>query len=197
MFIHTLILSSAIVAAPPAQTPPRTTPETTPPAGQQPARGGEKGSEARAAASPDAAFVKKAAAGGMAEVEMARLAKDKAENAEVKAFADRLERDHTQANTELKTIAASKQIELPATPPASHKAMHDRLSKLSGAEFDRAFVAAMLDHHQQDVRDFSREASNGKDAEVKAFAARTLPTLKEHLQQVQSLSKAVGKRPTS
>ena len=55
----------------------------------------------------------------------------------------------------------------------------------------------MLEHHQQDVRDFSRAASTAKDAEVKAFAAKTLPTLKEHLQQVQDLSKTVGKKPTS
>jgi putative membrane protein len=199
MFIHTLILSSAIVAAPQAQTPPRTTPET-PPAGQQaPApRGADKGhAEHGAAASADAAFVKKAADGGMAEVKMAQLAKEKAEHADVKAFAERLERDHTQANTELKALASSKQITLPDAPSPAHQAKHDKLAKLSGAEFDRAFVAAMLEDHQKDVREFSREASNGKDAEVKAFAAKTLPTLKEHLQQVQSLSKTVGKKPTS
>ena len=76
--------------------------------------------------------------------------------------------------------------------------MHDKLAKLSGAEFDKAYVAAMLDDHQKDVREFSRVASGNGDADVKAFASKTLPTLKEHLQQAQDLSKSVGaKKPTS
>jgi putative membrane protein len=193
MFIHTLILSSAFVAAPQAQTPPPATPET-PPSAQAPAPRAEK---AQAAHGADATFVKKAADGGMAEVKIAQLAKEKAEHADVKAFAEKLERDHTQANTELKTLASSKQITLPDAPSKAHQALYDKLAKLAGAEFDRAFVAAMLDDHQKDVREFSKVAAGSGDADVKAFAGKTLPTLKEHLQQVQTLSKSVGKKPTS
>jgi putative membrane protein len=78
-----------------------------------------------------------------------------------------------------------------------HQAQQDKLSQLSGAEFDRAYVAAMVEEHQKDVRDFSRQASSGADADVKAFAAKTLPTLKQHLQHVQDLSKTVGAKKTT
>ncbi len=197
MFIETLILTSALAAAP-AQTPPRPTPDT-PTTGQTPATRpadsahGEHG----APAAGDTAFVKKAADGGLAEVAMAKLAQQKAASDEVKAFAAKLEKDHTQANTELKEVASKKNITLPDAPSKMHQAKHDKLAALSGAAFDKAYVAAMLEDHQKDVREFSRVASSGTDADIKAFAAKTLPTLKEHLQQVQELSKTVGKKATS
>lgn len=196
MFIHSLIISSAIIAAQAPTTPPRTAPETTP-AGQDATRPTTPARDDQAAGA-DAAFVKKAADGGMAEVAMAKLAQEKAESADVKAFAAKLEKDHTQANTELKQVASSKQITLPTAPSKMHQAKHDKLAKLSGAAFDKAYVAAMVEDHQKDVKEFSREASTGSDAEIKAFAAKTLPTLKEHLQHVQELAKTVGaKKPTS
>jgi len=117
----------------------------------------------------------------------------------VKSFAAKLEKDHTKANDELKEVASKKGITLPAAPSKNHQAMHDRLAKLSGAEFDKAYVTAMLDDHQKDVREFQRVASGSGDADVKAFASKTLPTLKDHLQQVQDLAKNMGgvKKPTS
>jgi putative membrane protein len=194
MFIQTLIITSAIIAAPQA-TPPRATPAQDP-ATQTADK--PHTDHAAGSATADAAFVKKAADGGLAEVAMAKLAQEKAESAEVKAFAQKLEKDHTQANTELKQVASQKNITLPTAPSKMHQATHDKLSKLSGAAFDKAYVAAMLEDHQKDVREFQREASSGTDSDVKAFAAKTLPTLKEHLQQVQDLSKSVGaKKPTS
>ena len=188
MFIHTLIISSALLApqAPPA--PPSATPETPRPVAQEPAT--------KPAATPAAAvaFVQKAAEGGAAEVAIAKLAQQKAENAEVKAFAERLEKDHTAANTELKALATNRNITLPAEKKGP---VYFKLEKLSGAAFDRAFVAAMVTDHQKDVKAFEKEAANGADADIKAFAAKTLPTLKEHLQQVQTLSSAIAKKPTS
>jgi len=201
MFMQTLIVTTALVAAPTAQTPPRATPETPPPTAQAPAgQTAEKphGEHAAGSATGDQAFVKKAADGGLAEVEMAKLAQQKAESSEVKSFAQKLEKDHTQANSELKQVASKKNITLPDSPSKAHQAKHDKLSKLSGAAFDKAYIAAMLEDHQKDVREFSREASAGTDSDVKAFAAKTLPTLKDHLQQVQELSKNMGaKKPTS
>ena len=199
MFIQSLIISSAIVAAPQAQTPPRSTPDTPPSSAAQDAtRPAAKAHGEHGAAGADAAFVKKAADGGMAEVAMAKLAQEKAESAEVKAFAAKLEKDHTQANDELKQVASGKQITLPTAPSKMHQAKHDKLAKLSGAAFDKAYVAAMIEDHQRDVKEFQREASSGTDSDVKAFAAKTLPTLKDHLQQVQDLSKTTGaKKPTS
>jgi putative membrane protein len=203
MFIQTLMLTSALVAAPQAQAPSRPTPDTPPPAGQagQPSTArpgadkphGEHGGVAAA----DAAFVKKAADGGLAEVALAKLAQEKASSDEVKAFAAKLEKDHTQANTELTQVASQKNVTLPSAPSKMHQAKQDKLSKLSGAEFDKAYVAAMVEDHQKDVRDFQRQATSGADADVKAFAAKTLPTLKDHLQHVQELAKSVGAKKTT
>ena len=193
MFIQTLIVAAALVAAPQAPTPPRATPETPPPTADKPQAG-----QAAVVTGADATFVKKAADGGMAEVSLAKLAQEKASNADVKSFAAKLEKDHSQANDDLKELASKKSITLPTEPSKNHKALHDKLAKLSGAEFDKAYVAAMLEDHQKDVREFSRVASSNGDADVKAFASKTLPTLKEHLQQVQDLSKSIGaKKPTS
>jgi putative membrane protein len=198
MFISSLIVSAAIIAAP--QTPPRPTSEPTPPPPiHQPAtRTADKPDAGQAAGVPaaDAAFVKKAAAGGTVEVAIAKLAQEKAEHADVKAFATKLEKDHSAANTELKELAAQKKIMLAESK--GHGAVYAKLEKLSGAAFDRAFVAAMVDDHQKDVKTFEKVARGTGDTDIKAFAAKTLPTLKDHLQQVQELSKTVGaKKPTS
>jgi putative membrane protein len=197
MFIQTLIISSALLTAPQAPTPPRATPETPRRAAPERARRPNAAhKDHQAGAGADAAFVKKAAEGGMAEVEIAKLAQEKAQNADVKSFAAKLEKDHSQANDELKQLAAQKNITLPAAK--GHSATYAKLEKLSGAAFDQAFVSAMVADHQKDIKAFERESSSGTDADVKAFASKTLPTLKDHLQQVQDLSKTVGgKKPTS
>ena len=92
----------------------------------------------------------------MAEVALAKLAQEKASNADVKSFAAKLEKDHSQANDDLKEVASKKNITLASAPSKSHQALHDKLAKLSGAEFDKAYVAAMLESHQKGVRNFSR-----------------------------------------
>jgi putative membrane protein len=144
----------------------------------------------------DAMFVKKAADGGMAEVAIAKLAQEKAEHADVKAFAATLEKDHTAANSDLQEIASSKKIML--AEHKAHGAVYAKLEKLSGAAFDKAFVMAMVDDHVKDVKAFEKVANGSGDSDIKAFAAKTLPTLKEHLQKVQELSKTIGaKKPTS
>ena len=137
-------------------------------------------------------FMKHAAQGGVAEIALAQLAKEKASNADVKAFAERLERDHSKANDELKSLASSKHVTLPDAPTKYAANAKARLSKLSGAEFDRAYITEMVQDHQKDVREFEKAASSGSDVDVKAFASKTLPTLKEHLQQAQQLAKTVG-----
>jgi putative membrane protein len=138
-------------------------------------------------------FVMKAAQGGMAEVQLGQLAKEKASSADVKSFADRMVTDHTKANDELKQIAGQKNITLPTQMDARSQATYDRLSKLSGAEFDRAYMKDMVQDHRMDVNEFRKEAQSGSDPDVKAFAAKTLPTLQEHLQQAQSTESKVKK----
>jgi putative membrane protein len=141
--------------------------------------------------SADHAFVQEAAMGGMAEVDLGQLAKEKATNEKVKAFADRMVTDHSKANDELKSLAASKQITLPAAIGSKHQATHDRLAKLSGAAFDRAYVRDMLTDHQKDVAAFMRESNSGQDSDVKAWSTKTLPTLQDHLKMVQDLQKEI------
>ena len=140
----------------------------------------------------DKTFMMKAAKGGMAEVELGKLAAEKASSSDVKKFGQRMADDHGKAGDELKGLAQTKNITLPAEIDPKDKALHDRLSKLSGEAFDRAYMQAMLADHRKDVAEFRAEASSGKDLEVKAWAAKTLPTLEEHLRLAQDASKAVG-----
>jgi putative membrane protein len=158
----------------------------------------QQASTAKAATNPDATFVKDAAVGGMAEVELGQLAADKAASEKVKTFGRMMVTDHGKANEELKNIAASKSIALPTTLDAKHTATKDRLSKLEGDAFDKAYINEMVTGHETTVAMFRREASSGKDAEVKAFASKTLPTLDQHLKAVQEIQKEVnGAKPTA
>ena len=147
---------------------------------------------------PDENFVIKAANGSMAEVELGKLAVEKAGSDEVKKFGQRMVDDHRKANDELKILAQNKHITLPSAIDATEKALHDRLAKLSGALFDRAYIQAMLVDHRKDVSEFRMEARSGKDADVKGWAAKTLPTLEEHLKLAQNTNRAAatsGKKP--
>ncbi len=132
-------------------------------------------------------FMMEAAKGGMAEVELSRTAMSKIQNAEVKQFAQQMVADHTRANNELKQLAAKKNVTLPTELDAAHKTMADRMSKLSGAEFDREYVNAMVEDHEKDVNLFRMQSESGTDADAKAFAAKTLPTLQMHLKMIQGI----------
>ncbi|HET9834483.1 MAG TPA: DUF4142 domain-containing protein [Vicinamibacterales bacterium] len=135
--------------------------------------------------SEDIEFILDAAKGGMAEVELGKLAADRAQNDEVKKFAQRMVDDHSKANDQLKQIAESKGIKIPTDTEAKQKALMQRLEKLQGAAFDRAYMNAMVNDHVKDVNEFKREANSGRDSQVKSFASSTLPTLEEHLQQAK------------
>lgn len=128
----------------------------------------------------DKKFVMDAADGGMAEVELGKLAVSKASDQKVKDFGQKMVDDHSKANDELKSVASSKGITLPTTVSAKHKATMDRLSALSGPAFDKAYVADMVKDHKKDVAEFQKESNSGKDSDVKGFATKTLPTLQQH-----------------
>ena len=144
----------------------------------------------------DVAWMMKVAKGGMAEVELGRLATEKAASDEVKKFCQRKVDDHSKANDELKILAQNKKITLPADMDPKEKALRDRLTKLSGPAFDRAYMQAMLADHRQDVAEFRKEASSGKDGDVKAFAAKTLPTLEDHLKMAEQTNKTASSAMT-
>jgi len=162
-------------------------------AGQQPTprEKADRTTTAKAGAG-DQTFVTAAAKGGLAEVQLGQLAADKASSDEVKKFGQRMVTDHGKANDELKSLAQQKNITLPTDVDATEKATHDRLAKLSGAEFDRAFMQHMLADHRKDVNAFKRESTTGTDPDVKAWASKTLPTVEEHLKLAQDTNKAVG-----
>jgi putative membrane protein len=222
-------------------------------------------------ASDDRKFIMEAAHGGMMEVQLGRMAADKATNADVKQFGQRMVDDHSRANSELMTLASQKGITLPASGDTGmmnqtdqssstttttaqttdqqtsagsstsgqqgstsgqqgsttsgqqsstdmsatgqrharvnensgatlddQKSMN-KLSGLSGDAFDREYVNMMVKDHEKDVKEFERASTKAKDPDVRAFAAKTLPTLREHLQQVrdiQSRMKSSGKSTT-
>jgi putative membrane protein len=131
-------------------------------------------------------FLHEAAQGGMAEVDMGRLAQQKAQSPEVKNFGQMMVSEHSKANEELKGIATKKNIPLPADL-GPHKSAMDKLNGLSGSEFDKAYVEIMVDDHEKDVSAFQKQADGGKDPEVKAFAMKTLPTLKKHLDAINAI----------
>ena len=140
----------------------------------------------------DDTFMKDAAADGIAEIELAQLAVEKATRPEVKSYAQMLVDDHTKANEELKSLATQKNVTLPSEPKAAHKATKDRLSKLSGSSFDHAYMNAMVTDHQKAVALFSRESNSGSDPDAKAWAAKTLPTLQDHEKKAKSLASGSG-----
>ncbi|HZB44739.1 MAG TPA: DUF4142 domain-containing protein [Pyrinomonadaceae bacterium] len=136
----------------------------------------------------DHKFAMEAAMGGMMEVELGRLAASKGASDEVKQFGQRMVDDHSKANSELMQIASGKGMTLPTAPDAKHQSGIQKLSALSGEKFDKEYVKMMVKDHKKDVAAFEKEASGGMDAELKAFAASTLPTLREHLQMIQRIN---------
>jgi len=138
--------------------------------------------------SSDTTFLKKAAQGGMAEVELGQLAVQKASSEDVKKFGQRMVDDHSKANDQLKQVAAQQHVNLPQEPNAKDKATKARLEKLSGDQFDKAYMNDMVKDHKKDVAEFTRESKMAKDPAVKSFAEQTLPTLKEHLKEAERIA---------
>jgi putative membrane protein len=137
-------------------------------------------------------FVEDASAKGVAEVEAGKLAQEKGTAADVKSFADMMVKDHTAANDKLKTLATSKNLKVSDTAQLMDKAKAMILELRSAKSFDQAYANNQVKAHEATIKLFEDEANDGKDAELKAFAAETLPKLKAHLSQAQALAKAHG-----
>ena len=136
-------------------------------------------------------FVKKAAVDGIAEVELADLALERAASDDVKTLANHIKQDHQRANEQLNAIATQKGLQVPQQTDAKHKRDKDRLAKLDGNEFDNAYVKAMIKEHEKDIKEFEKQAKNGKDAELKTFANNALPKLREHLDHAKQIEKGL------
>ena len=140
----------------------------------------------------DSKFVRQAAVGGMAEVELGKLAAEKASTADVKQFGQRMVDDHSKANDELKALASRKSVTLPTAIDAASKATVDKLSKLSGDAFDHAYMRDMVKDHNKDVAEFRHVSTTATDADLKAWAAKTLPTLEDHQASAEAIASKFG-----
>ena len=135
-------------------------------------------------------FVRKAAQGGMAEVEIGKLAQEKG-NEDVKRIGKTLVQDHSKGNQKLQQIASQKGIPVPDSP-GKHQAMITKLSSLSGDEFNREFLKAQAKDHQEDIEEFEKAATTMKDTDLKQFASDSLPTLRKHEQMIEMVAKKMG-----
>jgi putative membrane protein len=147
---------------------------------------------ALAASNPDASFYKNAAEGGIAEVEAGQLAQDKGNSQQVKDFGAMMVKDHSAANEKLKTLAASKDITLPSSASVGQMATKTKLSVLSGETFDKSYVKGQISAHRQTIALFHKEISSGQDADAKAFATATLPTVRAHLKAITAIAADMG-----
>jgi putative membrane protein len=135
----------------------------------------------------DAEWAVAIADGGMLEVKLGELAQTNASVASVKDFGMMITKDYGAANSELEKLAEQYNISLPTTLSENSQKMYDDLASKKGADFDKAYIADMKDDHEEDIEMFEKEAEDGKNADLKAFAAKTLPTLKNHLEMVKGI----------
>jgi putative membrane protein len=139
----------------------------------------------------DKEFVTMAGLGGLAEVQMANLALQKATNADVKAFAQRMSTDHSKSNGEIAEFATAKGLALATELSGDPKSALEHLTSLSGAAFDKAYMQHMVEDHEKAVAAFDKASTSATDMDLKAWAGRTLPTLKEHLELAKQTARKV------
>jgi putative membrane protein len=141
--------------------------------------------------SGDAAFIKKAANGGMTEVELGKIAAKSGTKDDVKSFGERMVKDHGKANDDLKSVASKMNVEVPDKVNAKHQAMIDKFSKMSaGAAFDSAYAKAMVKDHKEDIAEFEKAQGEVKNEDLKKFISDTIPMMKEHLEMAEKLEGA-------
>lgn len=133
----------------------------------------------------EAAFMNKAAIGGMMEVDLGKIAM-KSTNAKVKAFAEQMVTDHTKANNELKALAVKTKILLPETYPADEKAHIDMMKSMTGAAFDKHYIDMMVTDHDKTIALFNTGAES-QDKGVSNFAKNTLPVIKGHFEKAKEI----------
>src|SRR5688572_2330047 len=129
---------------------------------------------------------------GRAEVELGRMAQSRSRNPAVREFGEMMVRDHTKAGEELKGVARQAEHTQPADPDADHQRLNERLSELSGAEFDRAYMTAMVSEHEEAVRELEGKSDSSNNAEVKQWAAKTLPAVRQHLERAKQIRESLG-----
>jgi putative membrane protein len=162
------------------------------PAGTAPGQtAAQERAQAHKLSAKDKSFAQEAAMGGMAEVELGKLAQQNAQNDDVKQFGARMVQDHTAANEKLMPILTAENMTVPQQLDEKHRKTMERLSKMRGAEFDRAYMREMVEDHDTDVKKFRQQAQHGSDADLKTFAQNTLPVLEQHQKMAHDISKSL------
>ncbi len=137
----------------------------------------------------DCNFIQAAAQGGMTEVKLGELASRTGQRDDVKQFGQRMVKDHDGINDDLKALAAQKGVTLPDNLDAEHQGMVDKMSALSGSDFDNAYITGMIKDHKSDAKAFKAESSATKDTDVKGFVEKTIPVVNEHLKVITAMKK--------
>jgi putative membrane protein len=145
--------------------------------------------------SRDAKFLRKAAEGNSAEIQMGQMVAQRTQDQQVRNFAEKIVRDHTQANQQLQQIAQAKGIDLPQNPAKSDQRTITRLENLSGPQLDREAIDHWVKDHKKDIKEYNSEAKRARDPQVKQFAISTLPTLRDHLNNAETLQNGVIREP--
>jgi putative membrane protein len=140
----------------------------------------------------EAAFIKEAAQGNQAEVQMGQMGAQKAQNDQVKQLAQHLQQDHSQANQELTQIAQKLGVDVPTQPDRKETRASEKFQDKTGAEFDKAFVEHALQDHQKDITKYEKALQDVQDPQLKAFVQKSLPKLQHHLQMARTAGTAVG-----
>ncbi len=162
---------------------------TTPMSGNGMGQMGSNGSNGSMGSMQDKTFAKKALAGGMAEVQLGQLAAQKGNSEDVKQFGQKMVDDHTKLNDQMKPIAATLGVQPPAELTQKDQKLMTRLQALSGDDFDKAYIKAMLKDHKEDDKEFQMEASTGQNAQEKDAAMQGDQVIKQHLQLVEQLAR--------
>jgi len=144
-------------------------------------------------AKEDREFVDEAAQGGLLEVRLGNVAQQRASSAEVKTFGQHMVTDHTKANAELTQLASQKGVRASSELDAKHQKMVDEMQEKSGDKFDRDYVDFMVEDHEKDVKLFETASREAKDPDLRAMAAKTLPTLRMHLQMARDMKSKMAK----
>ena len=142
----------------------------------------------------DKMFIRKAAEGGMAEVQLGQLAADKATSPEVKSFGQKMVTDHTTLNNDMKPIADSLGVMLPKKLKKEDQAEYDKLSALSGDDFDKEYLTFMVKDHHMDLREFRQESAVAQDPSLKAAVDKGFAVIREHTQMVDRMAREKGIR---
>ena len=136
---------------------------------------------------PDIIFMQQAAIGGSAEVQIGKLAQQRAQSEAVKSYAERMVKDNETANDKLAPLLRSNKVEAPKDLDPEHKAARDELQKLEGSRFDVRYIEGQIKAHQKTVQLLIHEVGAGQDARVKSYAAETLPVVMRHLEMARSI----------